>query len=55
MNQSNSLYLIWKNPNTSRYFTVGRLEKDETGYLFEYCDEYQLAVDSGWKNWKRFR
>lgn len=48
MSEHNFLYLIWKNPNTRRNFTVGKLTKDDK-YRFEYCEEYKMALDSGWK------
>jgi hypothetical protein len=44
----NYLYIIWKNPNTKRNYIVGKLGKTETGFFFEYSDEYRDALSSGW-------
>lgn len=48
MNKNNYLYLIWKNPSNRRNYTVGRLEKNENSYAFEYCNEYEEAQKDGW-------
>lgn len=42
------LYLIWKDPNTRRNFTVGKLVRGEK-YQFEYCEEYVEAKKCGWR------
>lgn len=54
MIEHNILYLIWKNPNTRRNYTVGRLEKSDKGYIFEYFQESELAVESGWGRLEAF-
>ncbi len=48
MRAHNFLYLIWKNPQNRRNYTVGKLEKHELGYSFEYCNEYKMAQEDGW-------
>ena len=40
--------VIWKNPYTKRKYTVGKLGRTETGFFFEYSDEYREALNSGW-------
>ena len=47
------LFLIWKDPNSRRNFTVGKLTRGEK-FRFEYCEEYQEAVKSGWKGLTAF-
>ena len=47
-NDHNVLKLIWKNPLTRRNYTIGRLTRG-TKYEFEYCDEYDAAMKSGWE------
>lgn len=47
------LYLIWKDPQTRRNFTVGRLVRGEK-YQFEYCEEYTLAEQYGWRKLDAF-
>ena len=44
----NFLYLIWKDPRSRRNFIIGKLTR-ENEYAFEYCEEYQLAQEAGWK------
>lgn len=41
------LYLIWKDPETRRNFTIGKLTKGNK-YTFEYHSEASLAEDCGW-------
>lgn len=47
------LYLIWKDPQTRRNYTVGTLSKHQ-GYSFEYCAEAENAEEAGWKGLKAF-
>ena len=48
MNQCNKyLYLIWKDPQTRRNFTIGKLCKSEK-YTFEYSDDFSAAEKHGW-------
>lgn len=42
------LYLIWKDPETRRNYTVGKLTRGET-FTFEYCEEATEAEHAGWK------
>lgn len=42
------LYLIWKDPQTRRNFTVGKLTRGN-GYRFEYCEENEQAREFGWQ------
>jgi len=42
------LYLIWSNSATNQEFVVGRLTHVET-YQFEYCYDYILAEQHGWR------
>ncbi len=49
----NFLYLIWKDPNTRRNFIVGKLTRNNN-YQFEYCEEYALAEERGWKMLEAF-
>lgn len=42
------LYLIWKDPETRRNYTVGKLTRGET-FTFEYCEDVAQAEDAGWK------
>jgi hypothetical protein len=48
-----SLYLIWKDPRSRRNYTVGRLSKGDS-YAFEYCGEYEDAMEAGWECLKAF-
>lgn len=48
------LYVLWKNPNTDRNYVVGKLEKNEAGFSFEYSDEYKDALNSGWYGFVSF-
>ena len=43
------LYLIWKDPQTRRNYTVGKLEKSCNLYSFEYGEEVERAEEAGWK------
>ncbi len=47
MREHNYLYLIWKDPKSRKNYTVGRLEKSESRYVFEYCNEYKEAHKVG--------
>ncbi len=49
MIEHNYLYIIWKDPQTRRNYTVGKLAKTDNGYSFEYCNEYENAVKVGWQ------
>lgn len=51
--QNNYLLLIWKDPETRRNFSVGRLTKS-TKYTFEYCNEYTQAEACGWSKLDAF-
>jgi len=46
--QNDFLYLIWKDPETRRNFTIGKLTRD-IKYSFEYCEEASEAEEHGWK------
>lgn len=46
--KNNYLYLVWKDPETRRNYTVGKLTQGET-YTFEYCEEAPEAEAAGWK------
>ena len=48
MVEHNYMYIIWTNPNTKRSYIVGKLGRTETGFFFEYSDEYRDALNSGW-------
>ena len=48
MPQNDFLYLIWKDPETRRNFTVGKLTRGSK-YSFEYCEEASEAEEAGWK------
>lgn len=47
------LYLIWKDPQTRRNFTVGKLTHGEK-YQFEYCADCALALQHGWRKLDAF-
>lgn len=51
--QDNYLLLIWKDPETRRNFSVGKLTKS-TKYTFEYCSEYTHAETYGWSKLDAF-
>lgn len=51
--QNNYLLLIWKDPETRRNFSVGKLTKS-TKYIFEYCNEYTQAEAYGWSKLDAF-
>lgn len=42
------LYLIWKDPETRRNYTIGKLTRGES-FTFEYCEEAPEAEHAGWK------
>ena len=48
LQQNNYLYLIWKDPETRRNYTIGKLSRGEK-YRFEYCEEAGQAEEAGWK------
>lgn len=41
------LYLVWKDPESRRNFTVGQLIRED-GFRFQYIKEYQQAKQYGW-------
>ncbi len=47
------LLLIWKDPETRRNFTIGKLTKS-TKYTFEYCNEFTQAEAYGWSKLDAF-
>jgi hypothetical protein len=47
------LYLIWKDPESRRNYTVGKLSRGNP-YTFEYCEEYKEAMEAGWELLKAF-
>lgn len=47
------LLLIWKDPETRRNFSVGKLTKS-TNYTFEYCNEFTEAETYGWSKLDAF-
>lgn len=49
MMQNDFLYLIWKDPETRRNFTIGKLTRSSK-YSFEYCEEASEAEEYGWKS-----
>ncbi len=48
------LYVIWKNPRTKRSYIIGKLSRTETGFSFEYCNEYKSAMSDGWNGLESF-
>lgn len=44
----NILYLIWKDPRSRSNYIIGKLAREKT-YTFEYCGEYEKALELGWK------
>ena len=42
------LYLIWKDPETRRNYTIGKLTRAES-FTFEYCEDATEAEQAGWK------
>lgn len=51
--QEDYLYLIWKNPETRKNYTVGKLTRD-VEFTFQYCEEYEEAKKSGWRGLEAF-
>lgn len=47
------LYLIWKDPQTRRNFTVGKLTREEV-FTFQYGEEYKEAENHGWGKLEAF-
>lgn len=45
---SNYLLLIWKDPETRRNYTVGKLTRGDF-FTFQYYDEAENAEEAGWK------
>ncbi len=54
MSKCDCLHVIWKNPGTERNYIVGKLEKTDKGFSFEYCDEYEEALNDGWAGIESF-
>ncbi len=46
--KSNYLLLIWKDPETRRNYTVGKLTRGDC-FTFQYYDEAENAEEAGWK------
>ena len=44
----NYLFLIWKDPETRRNYTIGKLSYNGR-YMFEYCEEAVEAEAAGWQ------
>lgn len=49
----NYLYLVWKDPQTRRNFTIGKLSRNQK-YKFEYCEATTEAEEAGWKKLEAF-
>ena len=47
------LYLIWKDPQTRRNFTIGKLCHSEK-YAFEYFGDFSKAENHGWSKFEVF-
>lgn len=47
------LYLIWKDPQSRRNFTIGKLCQSEK-YTFEYCEDFGIAENYGWTKFEVF-
>ncbi len=47
------LYLIWKDPQSRRNFTIGKLGHGEK-YTFEYCKDFGIAENYGWTKFEVF-
>lgn len=52
-NMHNYLLLIWKDPNSRRNYTVGKLTRSDK-YYFEYFGEYKTAKEAGWRGLEAF-
>ena len=52
-NIHNYLLLIWKDPSSRRNYTIGKLTRSDKFY-FEYCGEYELAKEAGWRELEAF-
>ncbi len=48
------LYLVWKDPETRRNFTVGKLSRNTTNFTFEYIGDALSAESYGWKKLDAF-
>lgn len=46
--QNDFLYLIWKDPETRRNYTIGKLSHG-VKFTFEYCEDADQAEKVGWK------
>lgn len=47
-NERDYLYVIWKDPNSRRQYTIGELSKNGK-YEFCYCHEIDEAIESGFE------
>ena len=52
-NDHNCLYVIWKDPQSRRNYTVGKITQNGK-YYFEYCFDYKEAMKVGWELMKAF-
>lgn len=48
MNEHSFLFLIWKDPQSRSNYIVGKLERTDSGYSFEYSSDYKEAQAAGW-------
>lgn len=48
------LYLIWKDPDTRRNYTIGKLSYEDGKYLFCYLPDAEEAKEVGWEYLKSF-
>lgn len=53
MNNNRYLLLIWKDPQTGRNFTIGKLCRNDK-YTFEYYGEFSKAENHGWSKLEVF-
>ncbi len=51
--QDNYLFLVWKDPETKRNFTIGKLTRNGK-FTFEYCPEADDANKYGWSPLEAF-
>ena len=51
--ENNFLYLIWKDPQSRRNYTIGKLSRGDK-FFFEYCDEFAEAEKHGWSRLEVF-
>lgn len=53
MHNEEYLYLVWKDPQTRRNFTVGKLTRSEE-YTFTYLEDMLAAENHGWSKLEAF-